>query len=152
MKPKATILLILLFTSGVLGGYKNGDCGFLRADTADVRDTEIGRSEWDVFVSALIWVESKGNKNAKGSHNDGGILQIRPIYVRECNRLLGFEKYTLDDRFDSLKSIEMFTIIQNHYNPEKDIEKAIYYHNKNAPESYKKKIMSRMELIKNNEI
>ena len=118
-------------------GYSNEQ---LETEIKDVK------TEWDIFIEALIWVESKGKHNAKGKNDDGGVLQIRPIYVRECNRLIGYEKYTLDDRFDSVKSVEMFEVIQDHYNPEKSIEKAICYHNKNAPESYATKIKNRMKM------
>ena len=44
----------------------------------------------DKLVEALIWVESRGNDSAfhKGE-NAVGCLQIRPIMVKEVNRVLG---------------------------------------------------------------
>lgn len=68
------------------------------------------------LVEALIQVESRGNENAIGDTNLGepsvGVLQIRPIMVREVNRILkrtGSEKrYKKKDRFSREKSIEMF--------------------------------------------
>lgn len=97
-------------------------------------------SEWDRFVQALILVESEGNPNAKGKTNDLGILQITPIYVADVNRIIKEERYTLDDRTDVQKSMEMFEIIQNHYNPEKEIDKAIRRHNPRAGKGYRDKI------------
>ncbi len=40
-----------------------------------------------------------------------GILQIRPICIDQANKLVGSEKYTLDDRFDVEKSKEICTLI-----------------------------------------
>lgn len=75
-----------------------------------VSDT-VTRTEWDIFVQALIYVESEGKPNAVGKTNDVGILQITPIYVREVNRILGEERFTLEDRVDVDKSLEMFTVL-----------------------------------------
>lgn len=101
-------------------------------------------SEWDIFVEALIQVESEGKTN------DVGILQITPIYVKDVNRILGEERYTLAERADTEKSLEMFEILQSHYNPSKSIDKAIKLHNPGAGQSYRIKIMNQMELIKTN--
>ena len=117
-------------------------------DIKDINDSN-DTDTWQVFTQALIWVESRGNTKAIGKNQDGGILQITPIYVKEANRIIKQQKYKLEDRFDSIKSLEMFTIIQARYNPEKDIDKAIYYHNKHADKSYAAKIKERMEIIKN---
>lgn len=107
-------------------------------------------SEWDIFVEALIQVESEGKADAVGKTNDVGILQITPIYVKDVNRILGEEKYDLSCRTDTEKSLEMFEILQSHYNPKKDIDKAIKLHNPRAGQSYRIKIMNQMEFIKSN--
>lgn len=73
-----------------------------------------------------------------------GILQITPIYVKEANRLSG-KNFTLDDRYSVEKSLEMFSIIQNHYNPDKDIYMAIKLHNPKAGDWYKNRILSFMK-------
>ena len=39
-----------------------------------------------------------------------GPLQIHPIMVKEVNRLIGFEKYSNEDRLSELKSVEMAKI------------------------------------------
>ena len=44
--------------------------------------------------------------------------------VKECNKIVGSNKYTLNDRLNRQKSHEMFNIIQNKYNPHHDIELA----------------------------
>ena len=68
------------------------------------------------FIDAVIFVESSGNDRAYNEEEDAvGCLQIRPIMVREVNRVLRRAKlhirYTLDDRWDREKSIEMFRIM-----------------------------------------
>ena len=73
----------------------------------------------DNLVNAIIHVESRGNTHAHNVSEDAvGVLQIRPIMVKEVNRVLGFYKYTLIDRWDKQKSIEMFNVIrENTPNP-----------------------------------
>lgn len=106
------------------------------------------RSDWDIFIEALIEVESENNPQAVGSKDDVGILQITPIYVADVNRILGEEAYFLEDRTDPGKSLEMFEIMQNHYNPKLDINKAIKLHNPGAGARYKAKILCKINKIK----
>jgi len=78
------------------------------------------------WLKAIIWVES-GNDGA-GAYNRNepqavGKLQEWPIMVKDVNRILGYDKYTLADRLDDKKSEEMFWVYQNHYNPRMDAEK-----------------------------
>jgi sigma-B regulation protein RsbU (phosphoserine phosphatase) len=68
------------------------------------------------------------------------------IYVEEINRLLGEKTYTHTQAFDMTKSVEMFNVFQSFKNPEKDIETAIYFHNKAS--WYKKKVMRNYETVK----
>ena len=84
------------------------------------------------LVSALIFVESRGNDSAIGDRhligNEAvGALQIRPIMVREVNRILKLQKsnkqFTLKDRFERAKSIEMFYIWKNYHHKNSDAEK-----------------------------
>lgn len=108
--------------------------------------------DWELFTQALIWVESKGDSKAVGSKDDTGVLQITPILLRDCNRILGYERFTLIDRLDSLKSVEMFNIIQDHYNPQHDYHLALKIWNGHAPLSYHRKVMDKFNEIKNDAI
>lgn len=67
------------------------------------------------LIDAIIEVESGGDDSAVGQLDEIGALQIRPIMVREVNRILGKDAYSLDDRLDRRKSIEMFWIYSNHW-------------------------------------
>ena len=69
----------------------------------------------DSLIDAIIHVESRGDSMAYNAGEDAvGVLQIRPIMMREVNRLLKENKYTLDDRWSKSKSIEMFNVIKQH--------------------------------------
>jgi len=69
----------------------------------------------DTLLIAVMAVESNFDSMAyNAKENAVGVLQIRPIMVREVNRLLGEDKYTLKDRWSKAKSIEMFNVIRSH--------------------------------------
>ena len=82
------------------------------------------------LIEALIQVESRGNDSAIGdrhlSEPSVGVLQLRPIMVREVNRILRKQKikkkYKLSDRFSRDKSIEMFLVWKNYHHPEGGFE------------------------------
>ena len=42
-----------------------------------------------LLLSALIQIESAGNDFARGRHGELGALQIKPIMVRDVNRIMG---------------------------------------------------------------
>ena len=86
--------------------------------------------DWNKVIDAIVKVESKGNPKAFNPNgNCAGILQIVPILVKECNQILkerkSTKRYTNSDRYDVKKSKEMFILLQEHFNPEHNIEKAI---------------------------
>lgn len=149
MRKLIMLLMLIIVSSCEINNYQPNN---FNNDKADVLKQEIKKelSEWEIFIQALIQVESEGKADAVGTKNDVGILQITPIYVKDVNRILGEKRYTLSCRTDKRKSLEMFEILQNHYNPDKDIEKAIKLHNPKAPQSYCIKIMNQIEIIKTN--
>ena len=110
-------------------------------------------NDWDKFIEAIIWKESRGNASAIGDNGRAvGVLQIHPIMVKEANRILAMRKsdkvYNFDDRYDREKSIEIFNIVQSFHNKERDFDRALQIWNKNHPESYKTLIMEKYnELI-----
>lgn len=106
-------------------------------------------SEWEMLQLAIAMTESNFNPKAVGTHKDYGIFQITPIYVAEVNKILGEKTYTHDQAFDIAKSVEMFNILQNDKNPDKNIDKGIYNHNKSK--AYKTKVKKNLEVVKNYE-
>jgi hypothetical protein len=67
-------------------------------------------ADLDKGIRALVQVESRGIASAVNG-NAVGILQIKPIQVKEINRILTLQKadkrYTLQDRLCPVKSKEM---------------------------------------------
>lgn len=71
---------------------------------------------------AVCRVESGGNALAIGDKGRAaGIAQIWGRTVSDINRFAG-TKYTLNDRFDPVKSKEMFTLYTEHYAKGRSLE------------------------------
>lgn len=139
---------VFLFTVALLISISQVDGGvgvhFRPCDIMTVQDVD----EWQLLIKALIHVESRGNSRAVGSCDDVGVLQITPIYLREVNRICGEERYVLEDRYDSTKSVEMFNIYQQHHNKKADIVRAARLHNPKAGSKYVDSVMFHYNRIK----
>ena len=72
-------------------------------------------------MNAIITIESSNNDSAYHAGEDAvGCLQIRPCMVLDVNRILKKQnktiQYTLTDRWNRDRSIEMFYVYCNYYN------------------------------------
>lgn len=108
------------------------------------------------LVDALILVESSGNPKAfNKKENAVGCLQIRPIMVREVNRILRKQKsdqrFTKEDRWDCGKSKEMFYIWVNYHHKDSSDEKIARNWNGGA-RGYKKQSTEHYWYKVNNEL
>lgn len=104
--------------------------------------------DWNKFILALAQVESERNPKAFNKRtNAAGYLQIRKSVVDDCNRILGRKKYSMNDRFNKQKSIEMFNIIQNHYNKDKDFHFALKVWNPKSSFAYHSKVLREYEKL-----
>lgn len=106
-------------------------------------------SEYDKLILAIAFTESRWNPDAVGKNGDLGFLQITPVYVREANRVSG-ANFKHEDAFSIDSSLAMFAAIQGHYNPSRDIEEAIYRHNK-SPE-YRRRVLESLEMVERYEL
>lgn len=111
-----TILLILFLSFFATLKAPESGTVFLYKET--IRDKAL--------LLACIKVESNGNPDAVNwAENALGLLQIREVMLTEVNRILTLQNvnkhYTRADCLDSLKSIEMFYIVQDFHNPTGDI-------------------------------
>lgn len=128
-----------LLQSGILGEEI-----FTREVKKEVVLEKVKVEPIETLVSALVYVESRGNSNAVGdTHLDEpsiGVLQLRPIMVREVNRILKLKgadyRYDLSDRKDSAKSVEMFMIWKEFHHKDSDFEKIARNWN-GGPNGYK---------------
>ena len=74
------------------------------------------------LLAALIAIESGGNPSAIGDGGRAvGCLQIHPITVADCNRILAMRgethRYTLADRYSPACSRAMAVLYMRHYCP-----------------------------------
>jgi len=106
-----------------------------------------------LLILALIMVESGGDPNAVGDNGQAvGVLQIHPIMVQDVNRILGEEKFSLDDRYNRQKSIVMCKVYFNHYGKDKTTEQLARIwnggprgHKKESTKKYWKKVRRELE-------
>ena len=115
-------------------------------------DTVVFRSDalttWQQLQLAIAYTESRFDPTAVGKSNDSGVLQLTPIYISEVNRIAG-TSYKICDAFDVEAAVAIFDAMQQHYNPDHDIEQAIRLHNKSP--YYKREVLKNMEFIRNME-
>ena len=102
----------------------------------------IHQKDITMLVDALIMVESNGNPNAYCKKEKAvGCLQIRPVMLREVNRILRKQKstkrFSLEDRWDCGLSEEMFYIWRN-YHHEDSSDEVIARNWNGGPRGYKK--------------
>ena len=110
--------------------------------------------DWTRVINAIMQVESGGNAKAV-SKDCVGILQIRPVLVRDVNEYLKIKgsskRFTMNDRFSPEKSKEMFILYQKRYNPTNNVEKAIRLWNGGSrysvakTEKYYRRVLSHMK-------
>lgn len=97
------LIILILMVYGTIVSNTLSTPSVNNGDLYEKYKTQLQSREWDLFLKALILVESEGNPNVVGKSNDVGILQITPIYVKEVNRISNCN-YTLEDRY-SIKSL-----------------------------------------------
>lgn len=105
------------------------------------------------FIISIMYVESRfNNKIVNNSTNAVGVLQIRKIYVDEVNRILKLQninkQYSYDDRLSIIKSVEMFTILQNYHNTNFDKSLCLCLHYGNRSKAYSDSVYRVYDLIK----
>lgn len=138
---KAAALLFIGVTIGYVIG-RQGAAAEQEQQAAHIHEPTTVLSSWDILTLAIIETESQYDSMAIGRDGkDRGVLQLRPIYITDANRIIGIETYSEYDAFSVQKSIEMFNIIQDHYNPQHDIERAITLHNPRGGNYYHTKVM-----------
>ena len=124
--------------------------------SAGTKGKKSSQFDWNPVIDAIIEVESEGKADAVDkSGKSCGIMQITPILVKECNRILELKKsskrYTMQDRFSVKRSKEMFLLFQSFYNPKNSVELAIRSWNggmnytKRGTQKYFEKVMSKMK-------
>ncbi len=72
----------------------------------------------DKIIETLMFIESSNRPHAVSRNGkDVGILQITKPMVDEVNRIMRRKIYTLDDRYDVQKSVDMARIFYTYWMP-----------------------------------
>ena len=125
MRKCIILVLSLLFTAHLHA--PNSRKGIEIWEPTPVKNMELENRKLRI-LKAIWWIEHPRTEEqaiqARYRENAVGRLQIRPIMVATVNQIVGYNKYYLQDRTDSVKSVEMFMIYQNYYNPRLDEKKA----------------------------
>lgn len=117
----------------------------VRVSTISEKKEAMDRVVWERLVHAICMVESGCDDNAKNKTSSAcGRFQMLRVYADEVNRIKGKRAYSYNDRFDPLKAREMFEIYQQHYNPNKNIDRAIILHRGKKSKSYIKNVKQEM--------
>jgi hypothetical protein len=100
-------------------------------------------TQTDSLISALIYVESRGKDSAYCKKEEAvGCLQIRPIMVREVNRILKIQgkenRFQLKDRWNREKSLEIFHVWKNFHHSNSTNEQIARNWN-GGPKGYQKR-------------
>lgn len=104
-----------------------------------------GLDERGLLILSMMYVESRFDPLAEGRDSDTGILQITPVYVREANRILGREEFTLEDARDIKRSLDMFDVVQGEHNGTGDWAMTVYWHNKSG--AYRDRVVQAYNLF-----
>ena len=80
---------------------------------------------WTLFLALLAALESGGIKDPDNAIGDGGLAigryQIRQEFVDECNRILGYELFTLDEAKKPGRARVMVMVWHNYWSLKKDV-------------------------------
>lgn len=66
-----------------------------------------------------------------------GCLQLSKIMVQEANRIVGFDCFNYNDRYDRQGSYAIFKIVQERHNPNLEIDRAIDVWNPGCGSDYR---------------
>lgn len=115
---------------------------------SDILNEDIFSNDWEIFIEALTWVESRHQDSIVNKSTDAtGQFQITPIFIKEANRLQKSKVYKLSDRFNYSKSREMFDIIQNIKNPKRDKKLACRIHYGSYSKAYYNSVMNKYYIL-----
>jgi hypothetical protein len=130
-----TKLFLSLLISVLPISYESGKCVKIYTES-EITNVELDNCEFKIkpLIEAMILVESEGNDSAYCKKEEAvGCLQIRPIMLAECNRILKLQKssisYNLLDRWSRKKSIEIFHIINQYHNKDATYEEIARFWN-----------------------
>jgi len=119
---KILLIILLLFIIKIADSMR-----FNMNTVYKISEVTITVDTWELLIQQIIKVESNGNHPDWQIGDDGkaiGPMQIHKIMVDEVNRIQDSIQFTYLDRWSLQKSIQMFNIYQEYWNPEHDTKLA----------------------------
>lgn len=125
-----------------------------KTDTLPIETKHVLSREDTINAMALAFVKQESNFKHDAVSPCGrwvGCLQISKICVAEANRIVGEQIFFagsdcyIDDRLDKQGSYAIFKTIQEHHNPNLDIDKAINIWNKLCTDEYRQNVKKYFE-------
>ncbi len=114
-----------------------------------LREQEI-EDNLTALIHALIIVETEGQSNPEQAVGDRGkaigVLQLHPGVIEDL-RVAGYD-YSLEDRYDREKSVEMWLKWMEIWVPDKNISSMIKRHNPRISWTQHQRIIRLMEIIR----
>ena len=139
---KILLFLICIFSLPMTSHQSIENTWFKDLRIEPIESKKVTRVPQEVVIG-MIQVESNGNDRAYNKSEEAvGCLQIRPIMVREVNRILkkqGEEyRFKMKDRWDRDKSLQMFWVWKDYHHPN-STDEVIARNWNGGPNGYKKK-------------
>ena len=139
---KIFLFLIFVFSLPMTSHHLVENTWFKDFLVEPIKPKKVTRVPQEVVIG-MIQVESNGNDKAYNKSEEAvGCLQIRPIMVREVNRILkkqGEEyRFKMKDRWDRDKSLQMFWVWRDYHHPN-STDEVIARNWNGGPNGYKKK-------------
>lgn len=116
------------------------DTVVINLDTVDV--ARLSRED-TINAMALAFAQQESQFNHTAVSPCGrwvGCLQLSEIMVREANRIVGFDCFNYDDRYDRQGSYAIFKIVQEHHNRNLEIDRAIDIWNPGCGRHYRESV------------
>lgn len=136
------LLAALITISLFLRGYSGKHTEIPLESTIDTTVKQLSRED-TIVALATAFVAQESNYNSTAVSPCGqwvGCLQLSEIMVREANRIVGFECFYPEDRYDRQGSYAIFKIVQEYHNPNLKIDRAIDIWNPKCPASYRNNV------------
>lgn len=144
------LMLIILFSFLILTAEAQ-----LRQCQIKVRDDikktcikyGLNNNQINILYSIALRESSFDPDTFNRKDKSAGLLGERRIFVRDANRILGYNKFTYTDRYSLYRSIEMAIIVINHYVPDWDHKKICKRWNKGS--NYWNLIQTEIDIARN---
>lgn len=138
MKKLILIAFATLFTIGC--GNRTEKEIETKIDTIPLEIEQNMTREDTINAMALAFAQQESQFNHTAVSPCGrwvGCLQLSKIMVREANRIVGFDCFNYDDRYDRQISYAIFKIVQERHNTNLEIDRAIDVWNPGCGSDYR---------------